>query len=268
MNKLIIFPLILFCSVSLVCAQNMLGPKMTAMGNNGAAITHVWSITANIAGITAVQSPSLALNYANYFFDKQLSRQAIALIIPIQHNYLGIGFQRYGITEYHEIKAGFAYAKKFGNSLSIGIKANYHQLKISNYGNTSGLSVDVGILYQLNQQLVIGLYFNNPAQQKYNNATIAIDIPNAFHIGATYLANNKVLLATTISKSSHTALDVALGIDYQIIPLASLRGGLSLKPFKHYAGVGLNFKKLSIDVAFESDPYLSYSPQISLAYAF
>ncbi|KQC00669.1 hypothetical protein [Pedobacter sp. Hv1] len=268
MNKIIIFQLILFYSVSLVSAQNILGPKMAAMGNNGAAITDVWSIMANTAGITAIQSPTLALNYANYFFDKQLSKQAVALIVPIQNNYLGLGFQRYGITEYHEIKAGFAYAKKFGNSLSIGIKANYHQLKISNYGQTASFSVDVGAMYHLNQQLILGLYFNNPALQKYNNTTIEIDIPTTFHIGATYLATNKVVLASTISKSIHTAIDVALGIDYQIMPLISLRGGLSLKPFKHYAGIGFVFKKLTVDTAIESDPYLGYSPQISLAYAF
>lgn len=268
MNRFIILQLMLSSSVSFAGAQNLLGPKMAAMGNNGSAVKDVWSIAANTAGITSISAPTLALNYANYFFDKQLSKQAVALILPIQNNYLGLGLQRYGITEYSELKAGFAFAKKFGDQLSIGIKVNYHQLKISNYGKTTGFSVDVGTMYSLNQALVLGLYFNNPSQQKYSNTTIAIDIPTTFNLGAAYLVSNKVLLAATISKSIHTAIDVALGIDYQLIPLTSIRGGLSMKPFKQYVGIGLNFKNINIDAAIESDPYLGYSPQISLAYAF
>jgi hypothetical protein len=268
MNKFISFQLMLFCSIGFVRAQQMLGPKITAMGNNGASVKDIWSITSNTSGITAIQLPTLALNYTSHFFDKQLSRQAIAFVFPIKNTYLGLDFQRYGITDYNEIKTGFALAKKFGDELSIGIKINYHQLKISNYGQTTGFSVDIGTMYKLNQEIVLGLYLNNPSKQRYNNSSIAIAIPVALHIGATYQAANKISIATTIRKSIHSAVDVAIGIDYQIISSLSLRGGLSMKPFKQYAGIGFNFKKFTIDGAVENDPYLGYSSQISLAYAF
>lgn len=129
MNKFISFQLVLFCSIGFVRAQNMLGPKIMAMGNNGSSVKDIWSIASNTSGITSIEWPTLALSYANHFFDKQLSRQAIAFVFPIKNTYLGLDFQRYGITEYNEIKTGFALAKKFGDELSIGIKVNYHQLK-------------------------------------------------------------------------------------------------------------------------------------------
>lgn len=59
-----------------------------------------------------------------------------------------------------------------------------------------------------------------------------------------------------------------MGIDYRIIDLLSLRGGLSAKPFKQYAGFGLNYKKLLLDMATTYDANLGYAPQIAVGYAF
>lgn len=255
-------------NVGICHGQSHLGAKLMAMGNNGNTVTDVWCTQANPAGISGLASPILALDYTKYLFAPDLSRQAVALAVPIRKNYLGFGFDRYGITEYNEIKAGFTIAKKFGKQLAIGIRGNYHQLKISNYGASTAFSLDVGVHYKLKEQLLFGLYITNPAQQKFSSKAISSNPPSTAYFGLSYLVSNKVLIATNLTKTLKVPLDLAIGIDYRLIELLSLRGGLTVKPFKQYAGFGLNYSKFMLDMAVESDPHLGYSPQITLGYAF
>lgn len=119
-------------------AQNNLGPRLTAMGNNGAAVTDICSLQANPSAILIIEKPAVSLNYIKHLFSNEISTQAFVAVIPFKNNIVGASFQRYGFSEYNESKAGFAYAKKFGNKLFIGLNGNYHQLKIANHGASTG----------------------------------------------------------------------------------------------------------------------------------
>ncbi|MCZ4243696.1 hypothetical protein [Pedobacter punctiformis] len=260
--------LLIFVSTSTLFAQNNLGPRLTAMGNNGASTADIWSLQANPAGITGITSPSISLNYVKHLFSNEISTQGLVGVIPFGNNYTGISFQRYGFSAYNEMKIGFAYAKKFDKKLAIALDVNYFQLKIPNYGSSTGFSVDIGLLYHFSEQLSFGAFTANPSRQKYSAQEIEAQIPSSFNIGANYKASDKVLIATTISKVLNQSVDVKLGIDYKILDLLSLRAGLSAKPFKQYAGFGLNYKKFLLDMATAYDPNLGYAPQIAIGYAF
>lgn len=249
-------------------AQNNFGAKLTAMGNNGAAVSDIWSIEANPAGITKIAKPTIAANYIKLLVDSDLSKQGVVFVLPSKNNFIGFSFNRYGIAEYNEIKAGLAIAKKFGDELSISIKGNYHQISIVNYGSTAGFSLDVGATYHFNNLLTFGFYINNPSLQSFNSKIITTSIPSVLHFGSSYQFSDKLLIANTLSKDLKGKLDFSLGLDYKMIEMISLRAGLSAKPFKHYAGFGFNYKNLMVDLAAENDPNLSYTPQVALAYAF
>jgi len=249
-------------------AQNNLGPRLTAMGNNGAAVTDIWNLQANPSAIISIKKPAVSLNYIKHLFSNEVSTQGFVAVIPFRNNFIGASFQRYGFSEYFESKAGFAYAKKFGEKLSFAINGNYHQVRIHNYGASNGFSIDFGALYQFNKEFAVGAFVSNLSKQKFNSAEVLIEIPTSLNIGASYFASDKVLIATSISKNLSHSIDVSLGIDYKIIDLLSLRGGLSAKPFKQYAGFGLNYKKLLFDMATTYDANLGYAPQIAIGYAF
>lgn len=249
-------------------AQNNLGPRLTAMGESGAAVRDIWSIQANPAGISIINTPSTSLSYAKHLFSNEVSTQAFVAVIPFKNNFAGLSFERYGFSAYNESKIGFAYAKKFGTHLSIAINTNYHQLKISNYGSSAGFSIDVGAIYTIDKEFTIGAFVNNPFKQSYNKTEISTNIPTVFNIGASYSVSDKVLIATTLSKNLVEKIDVKLGIDYKILDVLSLRGGLSKNPFKQYVGFGLNYKKFLLDMASTYDANLGYAPQIGIGYAF
>jgi hypothetical protein len=267
MRKLLLF-ITTFLLANYSYAQYNQGARLTGMGKASAAVSDIWSLNANPAGVTGQKSPIAALNYARYLFGEELNEQSFAFVLPFNNNFAGLSVNRYGINEFNEIKAGFALAKNFGEQLAIGVKANLHQIKITNYGSATTFSVDVGVNYALTKQIGLGVYVNNPSSQSYKAANIATYIPTAIHLGATYMPTNKLILATTVTKDFEQKFDVNIGVDYKFYDILSLRGGLSAKPFKQYAGVGLNHQKLVMDIAVESHPQIGYTPQIGLSYAF
>ncbi|WP_316803420.1 hypothetical protein [Pedobacter nototheniae] len=265
--KIFSFLLLLIATAPLF-AQNNLGPRLTAMGNNGASVTDIWSLQANPAGITGITSTSISLNYTRHLFSNEVSTQSFAAVAPFSNNYVGLSFQRYGLSDYNEMKVGFAYAKQFHKKLSIALNINYFQVKITNYGASSGFSVDAGVRYHFNEHLTFGAFASNPSKQKYSNKEIEAKIPSSFNIGVSYVPSNRILIAATVAKILKEPIDVSIGLDYKILDLLSLRAGLSAKPFKQYAGFGLNYKKFSMDMATAYDPNLGYTPQIAIGYAF
>ncbi len=249
-------------------AQQNFGPRLSALGDNGAAVADVWSLRGNAAAITDLETTTISLNYIRHFLSQEISTQGLVAVIPIDNNFIGIGLNRYGLSNYNQNTISFAYAKKFGNRFSMAMTVNYHQLKITNYGSSNGFSVDVGFYYKIDQKLNLGAYVTNPSKQKFVNAEISAPIPTSLNIGASYLLTDKVQLATTISKLIDDPIDVRLGLEYRLIKLLSLRAGVTANPFKQFAGFGVKVRKLSIDFATAFDNNLGYSPQIALGYAF
>lgn len=251
----------------LCMAQNCIGPRLTAMGNNLAAVQDVWNINGNSAGITSLKSSTFAVSYSKYFYDTELSRQAAVFVLPFYRGAWGLGFQRYGISVYNEIKASTGIAKSFDNQLFIGLNANYHQIKITNYGTAGKFSFDVGFQYAFTNEIRVAIFFENPAQLNYN-AHLNFPVQSSYQIGLAYQTGYKLLVAAGAKKEFKNPADVSLGLEYQLLEAFCLRGGMSLKPYKQFAGLGVKVKKMAIDAAFENQQNIGYIPQIALAYAF
>ncbi|MBC7615198.1 MAG: hypothetical protein H7202_03955 [Pedobacter sp.] len=249
--------------VNILFAQTNLGARLTAMGNNGAAVKDIWGVAANPAAIGNVPHPTLQITHQEHFFTKAVSNQALALAFPINRQIIGLNLQRYGISEFQNIKAGLVITRQFGKKLAIGLRANYHQLKISNYGTTTGISIDVGTIYQFTDDLCFGFYINNPSKETYRNKSLYITIPTAIYLGIAYRTSNKLLVASTMSTDA-----LAIGVDYQFIKSFSLRGGLSLNPFTHYFGMGFSKSTFLTDFSFTKYPSFGYSPQLTIGYVF
>lgn len=261
---------VLFISLipQFLSAQNNLGPRLTAIGKNAVAVSDVWSIQANPAAGQDLRSAIIAISYLKHFFSNEISSQAFAAVLPFNNNLIATSFQVYGFSEYKESTIGFGYAKKFGPDFSVGLNANYHQLKIAGYGHVTGFSLDVGVCYKLLKEVAVGASIINIAQQQYTNEALKSNIPTVFSVGSSYQPTEKVLVAATISKILKQSVDASIGIDYKFARAFSLRGGISISPFKQYGGFGLNYKQFLLDMATVYDPNLGYSPQMGISYAF
>ena len=263
MNKqFYLFTLLIFCGNSLVAQTNQ-GSRLTAMGCNGSAIHDVWGVTANPAAISTVLHPTVQLSHQAHYFSKMIRNDGLVFVLPVKRQLFGLGLQRYGIPEYQTIKVGIVATRQFGPKLAMGLRANYHQLAINNYGTATGISIDIGTIYQLSNELTFGLYFNNFSEQNYRTKIINATIPSTAYFGIAYRTSSKLLIASTISKN-----DISMGIDYQCIRAFSLRAGISLNPMIHYFGVGFNKSKFIADFTFIKHPNFGFSPQLTIGYVF
>jgi long-subunit fatty acid transport protein len=249
-------------------AQNNLGARFSAMAGAAASLQDVWSVNANPAGISELKSTKLALNYTQYTFAQELSEQNFVTTHPLGNYSIGVSFNRYGINEYNEIKTGIALARNFGNKLALALKANYHQLKIANYGSSAAFSIDLGATYQFSSAISMGIYTNNPSGQQFKSLNIQAYLPRAIYWGMSYEASDKFLLAASVSRDFNHKTDVRVGADYKLLDVLSLRGGIAAQPFTQSVGLGLHFNKFSSDIAVQSHPQLGYTPQIGISYAF
>ncbi len=260
--SIILFSLSFFCS-----AQSNHGSRITAMGDAGLALQDVWSTQKNQAGIAALKNPMIAVGYESRFNIKELSVQSAVVAIPLKKISLGASFQSYGVDAYREIKTGLSLAKAFGPKLLIALSVNHHQLKINNYGNAHSFSVEAGLQYELSPHLWLATHVANPNQSNYGDQQDQT-IPAHIQFGGSYVFSDQLLICAEIEKVLDAQIDFKTGLEYKIIDLLALRGGVSANPFKQYAGFGLRYGNLDLDFAIASHPVLGLSPQISLGYEF
>lgn len=248
-------------------AQVNTGARFTSMASAGVSLKDVWSLQQNQAGLTGTKKVTAAIAFQKPFAGYELNSQSAVLVIPLNKNVFGVSFQRYGYAAYTEQRAAFCYAKGFGDHFSIALNFNYHLLAIDSYGTASTYSVEAGIQYDFDEKFSAGAHVANPTKSSLHS-DVNVLIPVKIQVGASYLFSEKVLVALAVEKILSGVVDTKVGLEYQIIELLALRGGISANPFKHYAGVGLGFRKLKMDIAASSQPVLGYSPQIALSYEF
>jgi len=247
-------------------AQVNSGARFSAMASAGVSLSDVWSIQQNQAGLAAIQHFCVAIAFEKPFTGYDLKSQSAAVILPVKNNVFAVSVQQYGNSSYKYQKAGFSYAKNFGEQLSAAMTFNYHGLQIANYGAVQTYSVEAGLQYRTGRKLSLGAHVSTPGLRNFEK-DIELPLRTRFQFGASYHFTEKLLLAAAIDKSLGEKADARTGVEYQIIQMFALRGGLSANPFKQYAGFGVVYKSLNMDLAVSSQPTVGYSPQISLSYA-
>lgn len=257
-----------FCLwIPTVYGQANPGARITSAGLTGVVFQDEWSLQSNQAGLGKVSRPVLSAAFETKYFNPDLTVQSLVFAYPSGRNVFGISFQNYGFSAYSEQKVGFAYAKRFGNSIFTALNFNYYQLKIDQYGSSGTYSFEGGLQYQVNDKLLIGAHIANPTRNEFGN-DLGAEIPVKAEFGLSYRFSEKVVINSAVVKTLTSTADTRLGLIYEIADWFALRGGYSLNPMRHYAGFGTVFRKFRLDAATSSHQALGYSPQVSLSYEF
>jgi len=243
------------------------GPRLTGMGSGGIAVTDIWALQQNPAGIAELKRPMLAVAYEQHFLDPEVSTQCAVFILPYLRNVIGISAEKYGFSEFKEQKVGISYAKSFGDSFRLAIGLRYNQLNVSQYGSAKAFTIEMGFQLKVNRALTIASHIANPNQSQYNNLP-GSTLPVKLTVGGSFRFSDRLLMIADVRKFLKYPMDGMTGIEYNFIKWFSLRGGVSMNPFKQYTGFGINYNQMQLDVSVASHPSLGYSPQIALGYEF
>lgn len=264
--KYIIFIVILFTLK--VNAQQNDGARISGLAETGVVLADTWSINSNQAGMRAIVKPLFSVAYKRNMFSTQIVTQSAAFQFPMKAYTLGFVVSSYGFESYKVQQIGMALAKSFGPALSAAMRFNYHQVEIPAYGKSSTYTADLGFLYQFSKRFGVGAHAQNVSNNTFSNTANYSPVPFVLDFGFSYKSTDKLLLLAALKQSLNQTPQPKLGVEYQIIPLLTLRGGLNFSPIKQFAGIGLKIKKMCFDWSINSQNTVGAGSQISFQYEF
>ena len=185
--SLLILSLVFLIPVKLNAAGGGIttGARSAGMGRCSVALSDIWSIQNNQAGMALINNISVGLNYGNRFLIKQTGTNNLAVLIPTKYGVAGVSLNYYGYNLYNETKLGIAYARSFGKYLRIGVQLDYLQFALGdNYGKKQGVTFETGVQSDITENVTLGIWVYNPVMIKL--ADYADErIPAIYRIGMT-----------------------------------------------------------------------------------
>ena len=243
-----------------------IGGRSAGMANASVTLNDLWAIHNNQAGLSEIKNISAGIYYENLYGLKELGLKSGAAVLPTKSGVFGISLSYFGYSQYNENKIGLAYAKSFGNKFSAGIQLDYLSTHIAeNYGNTSAIAAEIGLLYKINKKINIGAHVYNPTRTKiadYNDERV----PTTFRLGLSYLISEKLIVAFESEKDIQYKPSFKAGFEYHAVKQFYFRAGISTNPILNSFGFGLEFKNFNLDFATSYHQALGFTPQVSIIF--
>lgn len=270
MVKKIVFSLFafgLFHHSSAQIGNDLIGARSTAIGGFNVTLSDLWSSNNNQAGLGFVEDLSGGIYYENRFLLKETSYKAGAFVLPVKKGAFGLSVTSFGFELYNETKAGLSYGMRFGDKFSMGVQLNYLNTSLTqDYGSKTSLTGAVGLIAKLSKELTMGVHIYNPTRAKlakYDNERV----PTIMKLGLDYRFSDKVMLAVSTEKDLNFDAIVNAGIEYHIIEMLYLRGGISTNPTQYAFGFGMQLTNFKIDLSSSFHQTLGITPAISIIYS-
>ncbi len=270
MKKYIFFIACLnFIIIKTQCQVENLGAVSLGMGGIFATSVDFWSSMNNQAGLAFMENPAVGIGYNNEFFIKELSTKYAGGALPVVKNgVMGFMVSQFGYTLLNQTKFGLSYAMKFSENFQGGIQFDYFHLKLGDiYGSTGAFTFELGGIYKLSENWIIGTHLFNPAMVKlaeYDDERMTTTAT----AGVAFIVSEQVSLSGEIQKAMEHKASLRFGMNYNIVEAFSLRAGVASKPTKISFGFGINFINFELDFAFSYHEVLGFSPSTGIIYRF
>jgi hypothetical protein len=263
--------LLLFTTVSLYAVNDNYpsGARASGLSNSGAVLKDLWSNYHNQAGLTGIDNFSIGFHYENKYIVSQYGLHSLAVAIPTQRGTIGASVTFFGYSKYNESKISLAFGKPFGNKFSAGIQLDLLNIyQAEDYGNSTTLAVEGGILAEPFKGLLIGAHVYNPTMSYYHTFEPE-KVPTIFQVGAGYNFTEKLFIIVEAEKDLEQKPVFQGGVEYHLIKSIYTRFGVSTSEMSSYSfGVGFVYKGINADIAFSQHQILGYTPHISFSYSF
>ncbi|MFH1159728.1 MAG: hypothetical protein V1733_02130 [bacterium] len=244
------------------------GARVSAMGTSGVTGTDIWAVSSNQAGMAWLQGWRLGLYVENRFLVSELCFEAVALSWVGKPGAFGMLVTYSGFRLYNEVKAGVAYARKFGKRFSAGVQLNYYRIQIGEgYGSTGNVSCEVGLMYKPGQAWTLGVQVRNPVPATVSDYPVE-RMPVLFRLGIGYDLSGKAMFVLEGEKDLDNKPVIKSGVEIRLAKPFWGRLGVVSDPFMVTAGIGFSLGRLLVDLATGYHMILGFSPSISIGYSF
>lgn len=236
---------------------NEAGGPSSAYLANSSSITSFDATAFNPAVLPRIGFHSLALVHTNPYKISSLTYNRI--VLNWNRPAFGFSFSSFGQTGYRENILSLASAFALNNNFSYGFIFKGYYLQINDYGSDFFPSLNLGVLYsQYNYRLAAVVEdLNNP-----KNRTGDL-IPVSLRIGGTLIPNHSLSISIDLLKTVDFERCFA-GIEFNLLPIFSLRTGIATNPYFIASGFGFLYKHLSFDYTYRFHPKLKETGVFSL----
>lgn len=264
-------PIAHFLTLSLwTQAQEIFQPssRSQAMAEIYTALTGGWAIFGNQAGMADAHSVVVGVSFQNRFLVPELSAGAVFAVVPVKSSVFALSFYQFGKVPFRNGKMGFAYARTFGDRLSLGAQFNYFTVYLPEENQSAGTAgLEVGAQYLLNKKLTVGLHVCNPYAAKIHLYSGNFNYATVIATGALYQLSDDFSFSGEVECRAGD-LRIKSGFEYSVGRMVFIRGGISGKPYKISGGTGFCLGPLTVDLAASYHQNLGSSPSVSLQYQF
>jgi len=268
MIKAVISALILLISLQLSAQLGttpILGAKSLSMGNTGAAASGIQSIYFGQAGLSTIDEFAVEISTEQRFTLSDLTLASAALAFKAKNlGVLGLFISNYGLKEYREQKFGLSFSKQLAKSVAVGAQWSYNTIRIDEYGSTSFIGIDLGIIGYLNDKISIAAHISNPVTSVITTEESTTQI---FNVGMKYNLSEKVSMLSDFRVISGYSNSFHFGLDYNIVKPLNFRIGVDTGGSSVHFGLSYNLNpKSAVQAGFTNHQYLGVTPALSLSY--
>lgn len=221
------------------------------------------SFTGNQAALAAAKHAGIGVFGERRFMLKETSVYTLGAALPTRLGNVGIQINYAGYKNFRENKIGLAYARKLGKLVDVGVQFNYYGYSIPAYGKASAVNFEIGALFHLTGKLNAGLHVYNPVGGKLGKNSEE-KLAAAYKIGLGYDASEKFFISGEIIKEEAKSVNVVAGLQYQFAKQFFAKAGFISESGTVYAGAGVGWKNLRLDISSSYHPQLGFSPGLLL----
>ncbi len=228
--------------------------------------TDAFSFTNNQAALAQIKEVTAGIYGEQRFLLSATSLYTAAIAIPTKAGNFGVNLKYAGFKNFNENQIGMAYARSLGSGVDIGVQFNYYGYRVPSYSSANTITVEMGAMIHLSEQLNAGIHVYNPIGGRFDKS--GEKLSSAYKVGLGYDASEKIFISAEIVKEEDFPVNVNVGMQYQFMQQFFARAGVASATSLAYAGVGIGWKNYRIDFSGSYHPQLGWSPGLMLIMVF
>ena len=220
--------------------------------------TDVFSFVNNQAALAQTKNTTAGVYGDRRFMLAATSTYVAAVAVPSALGNFGVNLLYSGFKNFNEYQVGLAYGRSLGSAVDVGVQFNYYGYRVPGYNNAGTVNFEFGAVVHLTSQLNAGFHVYNPMGSQFSKS--GEQLPVIYKVGLGYDVSDKVFVSAEIVKEEDYPVNLNAGLQYQFVKQFFVRAGISTTSSSAYAGVGIGWGNLRLDICCSYHPQLGLSP--------
>jgi hypothetical protein len=222
----------------------------------------VFSYLNNQASLAEMKNVAVGIYGETRFLLAASTLYTSAVAIPTKNGNFAMSIIYTGFKNFSESEIGLAYARKLGNKVDIGVQFNYYQYSVPLYAGGTAVNFEIGTIVHLTDKLNVGMHVYNPVGGDFGKTDEKLTA--TYSVGVGYDMSENFFVSTEIIKEENFPMSINAGLQYHFMRQFFVRAGVATATSTWYAGVGISWSKLRLDITGSYHPQLGISPGLLL----